>query len=311
MDIRHIDLRHLRYFIAVAENLNFSRAAEKLHIAQPPLSQQIRQLEDALGVVLLHRTKRHVEMSEAGATFLIHARQIIRATENAAVEAQRAQRGDIGRLAVGFFEHMSYTLLPPIFRTFRERHPLVEIELRWFPVIGQAEALRTGEVDISFMRPVSELTDISHEVILREPFVLAMPASHPLAGETPISLKDCSTDRFIMYAPRLAPDFHHMITHMCASAGFMPNVALEVGQVYTALGLVSAGVGLAFVPSSVQRVHFDNLVYVPLAARTHKIEVSLGWMQKNPSPLLLAFVEIAKTINQNDASQQKRRRLKG
>lgn len=310
MNLRHIDLRHLRYFIAVAEGLSFSRAAEKLHIAQPPLSQQIRQLEEALNVTLLHRTKRHVELSEAGTIFLEHARQIIRATENAALEAQRAQRGEIGRLAVGFFEHMSYTLLPPIFRAFRERYPQVEIDLRWFSVIGQADALRSGQVDISFIRPVSDLVGITSEVILREPFVLAVPTGHPLASQESVSIKECSDERLIMYTPHLAPDFHEMITRMCATAGFLPNIALEVGQVYTALGLVSAGAGLAFVPSSVQSVRFDHVVYKPLSGRTLQIEVSLGWKQRNPSSLLLAFVEIAKDINQKKgigAPFQKRR----
>lgn len=312
MNLRHVDLRHLRYFIAVAEGLSFSRAAERLHIAQPPLSQQIRQLEEAIGVTLLHRTKRHVELSEAGEIFLEHARQILRSTEIAALEAQRAQRGEIGRLAVGFFEHMSYTLLPPIFRAFRERYPKVEIDLRWFPVIGQVDALQSGQVDISFMRPVSNSEGITSEVILREPFVLAVPAGHPLASRESISIKECCDERLVMYAPHLAPDFHEMITHMCAAAGFLPNIALEVGQVYTALGLVSAGVGLAFVPSSVQSVHFDHVAYKPVTGRMPKIEVSLGWKQRHPSPLLLAFVEIAKSINQEksgEAPSQKPRRL--
>jgi DNA-binding transcriptional LysR family regulator len=311
VDLRHVDLRHLRYFIAVAESLSFTRAAEKLHIAQPPLSQQIRQLEEAIGVTLLHRTKRHVELSEAGAVFLQHARQIIGATQNAAVEAQRAQRGEIGRLAVGFFEHMSYTLLPPIFREFRERYPKVELDLRWFPVIGQADALHSGQVDISFMRPVFDADGITSEVILREPFMLAVPDRHRLAKEESVSIKTLADERFIMYAPRLAPDFHEMITSMCVAAGFLPAVALEVGQVYTALGLVGAGAGIAFVPSSVQSVHFDHVVYKTITGRTPKIEVSLGWKQRNPSPLLLAFVEIAKGLDHGKggaAPVRKRRR---
>jgi DNA-binding transcriptional LysR family regulator len=291
-----MDLRHLRYFIAVAENLSFTRAAERLHIAQPPLSQQIRQLEEELGVTLLHRTRRHVELSDAGRVFLEQAKQIIRATEMAAVQAQRAQRGEIGRLAVGFFEHMSYTLLPPILRAYRERFPSVDVQLRWFPVISQADALLRGDVDVSFMRPVPQ-EEVIHQTLLKEPFVLAVPDSHPLAKRQTLSLKECAAERFIMYVPQLAPDFHTMIMRMCAASGFVPDVALEVGQVYTTLGLVSSGTGLAFVPSSVQqRVRFDHVVYKPIRGRTPKIEVMLGWVQRNPSPLLTAFVQTAKEV---------------
>lgn len=289
-----MDLRHLRYFIAVAEELNFTRAADRLHIAQPPLSQQIRQLEEELGVTLLHRTKRHVELSEAGQVFLDHARQILRLTEVAAVQARRAQRGEIGRLSVGFFEHMSYTLLPPIFRAYRERFPDVDMDVRWFPVIGQADALRRGDVDISFMRPGTDSEDITTEVLVTEPFVIAVPASHPFATEDSLSLRDCVAERFVMYTPHLAPDFHDMILRMCATAGFTPRVALEVGQVYTCLGLVSSGIGLAFVPSSVQRIHLDHVVYKPLRSRSLPVEVMLGWRRTNTSPLIGAFVETAK-----------------
>lgn len=291
-----MDLRHLRYFIAVAEELSFTRAADRLHIAQPPLSQQIRQLEEELGVVLLHRTKRSVELSGAGQVFLEHARQIMRATEVAAAQTRRAERGEIGRLSVGFFEHTSYTLLPPIFRSYRERFPNVDVSVRWFPVIGQADALRRGEIDIAFMRPVGDFEDITTEELVTEPFVIAVPASHPFATKESLALSDCSAERFIMYTPHLAPDFHNMILRMCAAAGFTPQVALEVGQVYTCLGLVSAGIGLAFVPSSVQRIHLDHVVYKRLRSKSLPVEVMLGWRSRNTSPLIRTFAETAKDV---------------
>ena len=250
----------------------------------------------ALEVTLLHRTKRRVELSEAGSVFLDHARRILRSTEAAALEAQRAQRGQIGQLAVGFFEHMSYTLLPPIYKAFRARFPLVELDLRWFPVIKQQEALETAQVDVAFMRPVLEASLVNQQVIVREPFVLAVPESHRLAKLRTIPVRACAEEKIIQYASHLAPDFHQMITRMCVSAGFMPTVALEVGQVYTALGLVGAGVGLAFVPQSVQNVRFDHVVYRPISRATPDIEVSLGWIHKNPSAPLLAFLEIAQSV---------------
>jgi DNA-binding transcriptional LysR family regulator len=290
------DLRQLRYFIAVAEELNFTRAAERVHIAQPPLSQQIRSLEESLGVMLLQRTRRRVELTDAGRVFLEQARNIIRATDLAAVEAQRAQRGEIGRLAVGFFEHMSYTLLPPTLRAFRERYPRVDIQLRWFPVIDQADALRRGEVDISFMRRVPDMRDVRTEVVFEDRFVLAIPDTHSLAGQRDIALKQCASEPFVMFVPQVAPDFHAMITRLCTVAGFVPKVALEVGQVYTALGLVSSGAGIAFVPASVQRVHFDHVAYRPLRGRTQTFEVMLGHKQSAMSSVGAAFSETVRKV---------------
>jgi DNA-binding transcriptional LysR family regulator len=291
-----MDLRHLRYFVAVAEELSFTKAAERLHKAQPPVSQQIRQLEEEIGVTLLLRTRRHVELTEAGRVFLDQARQILRSTESAVVQAQRAQRGEIGRITVGFFEHMSYTLLPPILLAYRERFPAVEVQLRWFPVISQAEALRRGDIDIAFLRTVPDMSDVTWETILEEPFVLAVPSNHALAGAESVSLKSCAQEQFIMYIESLAPDFRAAHMRMCASAGFVPKVASEVGQVYTLLGLVSSGAGIGFVPASVQKVHFDLVKYKPIHGKPVTYEVLLGWSQRNPTPLIKAFVETAKSV---------------
>ncbi|MCO4865518.1 LysR family transcriptional regulator [Cupriavidus sp. WGtm5] len=291
-----MDLRHLRYFIAVAEELNFTRAAERLHIAQPPLSLQIRQLEEEMDVTLLNRSRRHVELTEAGRIFLEQARQILRATESAVIQTQRAHRGETGRLTVGFFEHASYTLLPPILRAYRERFPSVEILLRWFPVVEQAEALRRGDADISFMRPVPDLEDVTWETILEEPFVLAVPARHPFANAESISLKDCAQEPFIMYMPEAAPDFHAMNMRMCASAGFVPKVVSEVGQVYTLVGLVSSGAGIGFVPASVRQMKFAHVAYKPIKGRQPTVEIMLGYSQRTPTPLMTAFIETAKSI---------------
>jgi DNA-binding transcriptional LysR family regulator len=289
-----MDLRHLRYFIAVAEELHFTRAAERLHIAQPPLSKQIRQLEAEIGVTLLQRTNRHIELTDAGRVFLEKAKQILAATSSAVTETQRTQRGEIGKLAVGFFEHTSYTLLPPILRAYRQRYPTVEVQLRWFPVVEQVNALLRGDIDISFVRPVSEFDGIASETILKEPFVLALPSDHPLAEVDAVDLRLCAEERYIIYNQRLAPDFYAMISRLCAVAGFVPQIALEVGQVYTTLGLVSSGAGIAFVPESVQRVRFENVTYKPLKGRQPEIEVLLAWKQSNPSTLLTAFLDTAK-----------------
>jgi len=176
-----MDLRHLRYFIAVAEELHFTKAAQRLHIAQPPLSRQIRELEEEMGVTLINRAARQIELTDAGQVFLERARQVLRAADAAVLETQRAQRGETGKLAVGFFEQAAYTLLPPTLHAFHERFPEVDVQLRWFPVVGQLTALMQGEIDIAFVLPVVDLAGVSKALLLKEPFVIAVPGSHPFA----------------------------------------------------------------------------------------------------------------------------------
>jgi DNA-binding transcriptional LysR family regulator len=291
-----VDLRHLRYFVVVAEELNFTRAARRLHIAQPPLSRQIRELEDQLGVTLINRTLRQIELTDAGQVFLVKAKQVLRAAESAVVETQRAQRGETGTLAVGFFEQAAYTLLPPILRAFNERFPEVDVQLRWFPVVSQIEALMQGEIDIAFLRPVVDLSGVRRTLLLEEPFLVAVSASHPFARKRIVSLEECASERIINYTQSLAPDYHAAIIRACAVAGFIPNRPIEVGQVYTALGLVSAGVGIAFAPSSVQRVQFGGIVYKPLKGTPLISEVYQAWLQPNPSAVLHAFLEVSQRV---------------
>lgn len=298
-----MDLRHLRYFIAVAEELHFTRAARRLHIAQPPMSRQIRELEEELGVTLFNRTRRQVELTEAGQVFLVKARQVLRAAESAVLETQRAERGETGKLAVGFFEQTAYTLLPPILRAFHQRFPEVDVQLRWFPVIGQVEALEQGEVDIAFVRPVADLSALSKRLLLTEAFVVAVPASHRFATRDAVSIDECADERIINYTQHLAPDYHAAIMRACALAGFVPQRPLDVGQVYTALGLVSAGVGIAFAPASVQRVRFDGLLYKPLRGQPLESVTYLAWLQPAPSILLKAFVEIAMQVMGENAGR--------
>jgi len=286
----------MRYFATIAEELSFSKAALRLHIAQPALSQQIRQLEDELGVVLFHRNKRNVALSPAGDVYLRHVREILRATEVATMQARRAERGELGTLVIGFFEHMSYTLLPPIIQEYRALFPDVDVRVKWFPVVEQISALQRGEVDISFFRPVAEPTGMRCYPLLAEPFVLAMPRQHRLARYKEVELAHCASESFIMYNQQLAPDFHRAIHYMCANAGFTPQVALEVAQVYTCLGLVTAGVGIAFMPRSVDRLHLNDAIYRPLRGDNPLVEVSLAWKESTPSPLREAFVEVASSV---------------
>ncbi|CAN7464005.1 LysR substrate-binding domain-containing protein [Caballeronia sp. LjRoot29] len=291
-----MELRHLRYFLAVAQTLNFTKAAERLHMAQPPLSRQIRELEEELGVELFDRRGKRVALSSAGMVFADRAQRILASADAAVIDSQRAARGEIGRLAVGFFEHIAYTLLPALIREFQQRFPDVSVELRWFTAAEQVNALARGEVDVAFVRAVPLETNLASTMILREPFVIAIAKDNPLAARHTISIVDCANMRVINYRKDVAPDYHAMINQLCALGGFTPSPLFEMGQIYASLGLVSSGFGIALVPASVQRVHMDNVVYRPLRERHAVSELLLAWTNPSPPAVLSAFVELAREI---------------
>ena len=288
-----MELRYLRYFVAVAEELSFTRAAARLNMAQPPLSQQIRKLEARLGVTLLRRTKRRVELTEAGRVFLRQSYQAIQSIEQGIVLAQRADRGEIGRLAIGILVYISYTLIPPILREFRAKYPQVHVELRFLTNTLQIAALQSGQVDVCFVRPPIDGPDIASKLISRERFIVAMPASHPLAGKAAVSIKQLKDDPFIMYVRELGPTFFSSLYQFCARAGFSPKVALEVSQINAAVGLVGAGIGVALVPQSMNQLHLDNVVYRPLVERAPNVDVLLAWQAGQPSALLKSFIDLS------------------
>ncbi|AMH43776.1 MULTISPECIES: LysR family transcriptional regulator [Burkholderiaceae] len=291
-----MELRHLRYFLAVAQTLNFTKAAEHLHMAQPPLSRQIRELENELGVELFDRRGKRVTLSSAGMVFADRAQRILASADAAVIDSQRAARGEIGRLAVGFFEHIAYTLLPALIREFQQRFPDVSIELRWFTAAEQFNALARGEVDVAFVRAVPPDTELRSTMILREPFVVALAKDNPLATKRTISIVDCANMRVINYRKDVAPDYHAIINQLCALGGFSPSPLFEMGQIYASLGLVSSGFGIALVPASVQHVHMDNVVYRPLRERQAVSELQLAWTNPSPPAVLSAFVELAREI---------------
>lgn len=288
-----MELRYLRYFVAVAEELSFTRAAARLNIAQPPLSQQIRRLEVRLGVTLLRRTKRRVELTEAGRVFLRQSYQAIDSLEQGIFLAQRADRGEIGQLAIGLLVYTSYTLAPPILREFRAQFPEVHVVLHLLTNTQQIAALLSGQVDVSLVRPPIDNPDIASKLISRERFILAMPATHPLAGNATVSIKQFKNDPFIMYARELGPTFYGALFQFCGKAGFSPKVALEVSQINAAVGLVGSGIGVALVPESAKRMHLDDVVYRPLIERAPNVDVLLAWQMGRTSRLLKSFIEIS------------------
>lgn len=300
-----MELRHLRYFLTVAQTLNFTKAAERLHMAQPPLSRQIRDLEAELGVELFDRRGKRLTLSSAGMVFADRAQGILASTDAAVVDSQRAARGEIGHLAVGFFEHIAYTLLPALIREFQQRFPDVSIELRWFTAAEQINALARGEVDVAFVRAVPADSNLTSTMILREPFVIAIAKDNPLAAKRTISISECANMRVINYRKDVAPDYHAIINQLCALGGFTPSPLFEMGQIYASLGLVSSGFGIALVPASVQRVHMDNVVYRPLRERHAVSELLLAWTNPSPSAVLSEFVQLAREIAARPGKRRK------
>jgi DNA-binding transcriptional LysR family regulator len=282
-----VEMRHLRYFVAVAEECHFGRAAERLHMAQPPLSQQIRQLESALGVELFKRTTRKVELTPAGALLLERARRILADVEIAAVDVGRAERGELGRLAVGFTGSATYELLPRLAAALRSELPGVELELHGEMLTpAQVEALLVGTLDVGLLRPPVGSPDLAVQVIRREPLVAVLPSDHPSARRRSVRLGDLASEPFVSYPSHFRSVVHDAVEMACGKAGFSPIIVQEVGETATLVSIVAAGVGVALVPASVQHLQITGAVYRPLAGRAEEVALAIASRVDDPNPVV-------------------------
>jgi DNA-binding transcriptional LysR family regulator len=289
-----MDLRHLQYFIAVAEELHFGHAAQKLGIAQPPLSQQIRRLEQELGVQLLHRTKRRVELTEAGRAFLEEARKILTQVKRATEIAQRAGRGGLGRLAIGFLGPVTYSLLPSILKAFRRSYPDVEVELHEFKTAELIEALRDRRVQVGFLRSPVHDKLLEVQPILREELLVALHQRHPLASRARIRFRDLAHESFLMPPRQLAPAFHEQLFNLCRQAGFTPKLGAEASQLQTIINLVAAGMGVTLVPESVRSLAGRGVVFKKLPEPQPMLEIAVAWRRDAHSEVLSAFLNVVR-----------------
>jgi DNA-binding transcriptional LysR family regulator len=290
-----MELHHLRYFVAVAEELHFGRAARRLRMAQPPLSQQIRRLEEEVGARLLDRSRRHVALTAAGAAFLVHARRAVAEAEVAAEDARRAARGEIGRLAVGFVGSAMAGPLPAILRAFRAASPDVELSLTQLTTSRQLEALRAGSCDVGCLHPpVGE--GLMVQPLLVEPLVAAVPAEHPLAAAGEVDLADLAQEPFIVPPREEGAAFHDEVVAACARAGFHPRTAQGATEMATIIGLVAAGAGVALVPAVFGQMHREGVVCRPLrwGAERPVVRLALAWRADRESPLLRRFLAVAR-----------------
>ena len=287
-----IELRHFRYFLAVAEQLHFGRAAEQLHMAQPPLSTQIRQLEEMLDVQLFVRSKRKVELTEAGQVFVDEAQRVMAAVTRATTAARQASEGVRGRLRLGFASSAPFGIFPQVLRNYRQAYPNVILELQESGSAEQLLALQERRLDFGFVRLPASATNIHIQAIDREAMILALPESHPLSCQQPLRLQQFSQDHFIIFPRRDGPGIYDRILGWCQQAGFTPRIVQEVGQMHAIVGLVGAGLGVAMVPESLQTVHARGVVYRHLEEEPY-IEMALAYRNEPLSPLHQAFAELA------------------
>ncbi|MEG4342797.1 LysR family transcriptional regulator [Microcoleus sp. A003_D6] len=290
-----MELRHLRYFIAVAEELNFTRAAEKLHIAQPPLSQQIQHLEAELGFQLFRRTKRTVALTEAGQVFFEESQKIMQQVDRAIQLGRQTSRGELGQLTIGFVSSASHNVVPAILQAFRTLHPAVKLELREMTTNEQLQRLREGQIDIGFIRPPVE-EEINSEIVFREVLIVALPQTHPMADRANVQLRQLSTEPFILFPRSLAPGLYDRIVSFCQQAGFSPIAAQEAIQMQTIVSLVAAEMGVAIVPESMQNFQRLGVVYKPIQEISPIVSIALIW-GLNPTPAVLRFLQTARDLS--------------
>jgi DNA-binding transcriptional LysR family regulator len=281
----NLELRQLRYFVAVAEEMHFGRAAQRLHMTQPPLSQSIQALEVLLGTPLFARTSRSVTLTPAGAALLPHARQLLHDAQALPDLARRAAAGESGRLALAFVSTADYSVLPPFLHQFRAAYPQVQIELREATTDLQLEALEQDEIDVGLLIP--PLPDRMKDLLAYRRVL-----TEPLRVDGPLSLQAVADLPLIIFPRRIAPAFHDAILGCYRDAGLMPRIGQEAIQMQTIVGLVSAGMGIALVPQSVSNLKRPGVAYRALAGTTALIETGLAWRRDNPSPVLHAFLEL-------------------
>ena len=291
-----IELRHLKYFVAVAEELHFGQAARRLGIAQPPLSVQIQRLEAELGVPLFERTSRRVELTAAGHRLLEEGKRILDDFSGAMEAARRAARGETGSITVAFAASVMFLSLPRIIRRFREEFPSVRLELRELPTGMQIDALRAGDLDIGFLREPPTDEAFATETVMRERLVLALSKRHELASRKRLRLIDVANEDFVLFPRDLAPGLHAHVLAMCAEAGVHPRVVQTSRELYTTVSLVEAGLGVTIIPESVQKMGWRGVRYFPVSSAFATTRIDAAWRPDSRNAIIPAFLEITRSL---------------
>lgn len=287
-----MELRHLRYFVAVAESLNFGRAARKLHIAQPPLSRAIGALEEELGAGLFERNTRGVRLTAVGAALLPEARRLLRDAEALREGARHLADGDIGSLGLGFISMAIFGVLPSIIRRFHGARPGVTLDLREATTEQMPGKIKNGELDLGFMLPGPEDPAITYTPLTWEPLVAALPAQRRWPAR--VSLADLAGESFLMFPREAGAWLFDAVVGFCKREGFSPRIDQEAIQMQTIVSLVAAGMGVALVPSSLHHMRRTGVVYRPLTQKSPAVEIGLAHRARDDSPLVRAFAAEAR-----------------
>ena len=286
-----MDLRRLRYFVAVAEELSFSRAARRLHMAQPPLSYQIQRFEEELGAQLFDRSKRSIRPTEAGRLLLREAPRLLAHAGQVASMVRRVGQGEVGRLSLGFVPSAANGILPPLLRAFGERYPNVQLSLREVDPDRLLSALRDGGIDVGLLYLPFEGEALESRPISREPFVVALPDTHALAGEPQVTLEALADEPFVLTPRYQGAGLRDKIVAHCRRAGFEPRVVQEAWLMQTTVSLVAGGVGVTMVPASLQNLRRTGVVYKRVEGLPPEVELGVAWRRGDTSPVSKAFLD--------------------
>lgn len=291
-----MDLRQLRQFVAVAEECSFRRAAQRLHVSQPPLSVAVRRLEADVGVTLLDRTRHHVRLTAAGEAFLREARRTLAHAQQSVDIAQRAAAGKLGTLRLSFVPSAALNVVPELLRAFRDNYPDVNLVLTTDTTSQQKASLLNGATDVGIVvPPLHDAGDFRVDSFCEQELMLAVPVSHPLANKARVQLRELASEAFVGFPFSEGPGFESVVMAACHGCGFVPNFVQVASEMQVILALVSGGLGIALVPQAMQAVQTKYLVYVQVRKRNAPVKYALGlaYSPSNRNPALSAFIAVA------------------
>lgn len=294
-----IELRQLRHFVTVAEELSFSRAADKLHMSQPPLSVSVRNLEEQVGTLLIDRSRHHVRLTAAGQVFLEDARRVLLQVPAAAERARRAAQGLEGQLGLSFVPSAALDLLPAIFKRFQRDYPTVHLQVTAETTRRQIENLRRGTVDLSLVvGPLQDATDLAMVDLQQQRFVVAVPRGHALAAQKSVRIKALAAEPFIAFTAAEGAGFVAALLGACKAAGFVPRVVQEASQMQAVLTLVAGGLGIALVPASLRMLAMKDVAFLDVAdvRSPPSYQLAFAYRQGNDNPVIQAFISVARAV---------------
>jgi DNA-binding transcriptional LysR family regulator len=290
-----VELRHLRYFVAVAENEGFGRAAQLLHVAQSAISEQIRDLESELGTLLFDRNNRNVRLTPEGKVFLADARAILQLAARAAANVRKSLHGEVGTLTIGFFAGGTGAFFPAIIKEFRLRFPEVQVALVEMAPLMQHHALQAGTIDIGFTRALGpQATTLRSEHFMTERLYVVLPKTHRLAGKRQIAMRDLAEEKFVLNDRAYSAPVFDRVIALCTEAGFSPRISATGTVASGVLALVEAGEGIAILPAGSRRLSSEELLFVPLADRAAFVDMVIAWSPSHQSRVVQSFLELAR-----------------